>query len=111
MTSYSLARMLPGRPSAGAFTKSCPTRSSGAAKLRLMAKRTGNGWWNFARGVSKGKRQARTPMTTYYHVFDTKLGFAAIAWGDNGITRFRLPYPDRASAVAQFKGKVTPQEP
>jgi methylated-DNA-[protein]-cysteine S-methyltransferase len=48
---------------------------------------------------------------TYYHVFETKLGFAAIAWGDNGITRFRLPFPDRASAEAQFKGKAKPQEP
>ncbi|MEA2871893.1 MAG: methylated-DNA-[protein]-cysteine S-methyltransferase [Hyphomicrobiales bacterium] len=48
---------------------------------------------------------------THYHVFETKLGFAAIAWGDNGITRFRLPYPDRASAQAQFAGKAKPQEP
>ncbi|MGB9365719.1 MAG: methylated-DNA--[protein]-cysteine S-methyltransferase [Xanthobacteraceae bacterium] len=48
---------------------------------------------------------------THYHVFETKLGFAAIAWGDNGIKRFRLPFPDRASAEAQFKGKATAQEP
>ena len=48
---------------------------------------------------------------TRYHVFETKLGFAAIAWGDGGITRFRLPYPDRASAETQFKGKATPQDP
>ncbi len=51
-----------------------------------------------------------SPMT-HYHVFETKLGFAAIAWGENGITRFRLPYPDRASAETQFKGKATAQEP
>ncbi|MEA2876462.1 MAG: methylated-DNA-[protein]-cysteine S-methyltransferase [Hyphomicrobiales bacterium] len=48
---------------------------------------------------------------THYHVFETRLGFAAIAWSDNGITRFRLPYPDRASAQAQFNGKAKPQEP
>src|ERR1044072_2589823 len=49
-------------------------------------------------------------MTVHYHVFETKLGFAAIAWGEKGITRFRLPFPDRASAEAQFKGKATAQE-
>jgi len=48
---------------------------------------------------------------THYHVFETELGFAAIAWGDNGITRFRLPYADRASAEAQFNGKAKPHEP
>ena len=46
-----------------------------------------------------------------YHVFETKLGFAAIAWGERAITRFRLPYPDRASAEAQFTGKAKPREP
>jgi methylated-DNA-[protein]-cysteine S-methyltransferase len=46
-----------------------------------------------------------------YHVFETKLGFAAIAWGDSGITRFRLPYPDRTSAEEQFKGKANPETP
>jgi methylated-DNA-[protein]-cysteine S-methyltransferase len=48
---------------------------------------------------------------TQYHVFETKLGFAAIAWGVSGITRFRLPYPDRASAQVQFNGKAKPHEP
>jgi methylated-DNA-[protein]-cysteine S-methyltransferase len=48
---------------------------------------------------------------TRYHLFETRLGFAAIAWGDNGITRFRLPYPDRASAEAQFKGKAESHSP
>ena len=48
---------------------------------------------------------------THYHVFETKLGFATIAWGENGITRFRLPFPDRASADAQFKGKAATREP
>jgi methylated-DNA-[protein]-cysteine S-methyltransferase len=48
---------------------------------------------------------------THYHVFETKLGFAAIAWGDGGITRFRLPYPDRVSAEQQFNGKATAQTP
>ena len=41
-----------------------------------------------------------------YHLFETKLGFAGIAWSDDGITRFRLPDPDQASAARQFKGKT-----
>lgn len=44
-------------------------------------------------------------MTTHYHIFETKLGFAVIAWNDDGVvTRFRLPDPDRANAEKQFKG-------
>lgn len=50
-------------------------------------------------------------MSAYYHVFETKLGFAAIAWSDAGVTRFRLPHPDRASAEQQFNGKAKPQTP
>ena len=30
-------------------------------------------------------------MTIHYHVFETALGFCAIAWSDKGIVRFRLP--------------------
>jgi len=50
-------------------------------------------------------------MDTHYHVFETKLGFSGIAWSDDGITRFRLPDPDRASAARQFKGKTESQSP
>jgi methylated-DNA-[protein]-cysteine S-methyltransferase len=51
-------------------------------------------------------------MSAHYHVFETKLGFAGIAWGhDEVVTRFRLPFPDRESAEWQFRGKAEPQEP
>ncbi|HUO93041.1 MAG TPA: methylated-DNA--[protein]-cysteine S-methyltransferase [Rhizomicrobium sp.] len=30
-------------------------------------------------------------MTTHYVVFDTKLGFAGLAWNEAGVTRFQLP--------------------
>ena len=46
----------------------------------------------------------------YYHVFETKLGFAGIAWNEDKITRFRLPDPDRAAAEKQF-GKAEPATP
>ncbi len=45
-----------------------------------------------------------------YHVFETELGFAGIAWNDDGIVRFRLPDPDRAAAEKQF-GKAEPGTP
>jgi methylated-DNA-[protein]-cysteine S-methyltransferase len=48
---------------------------------------------------------------THYHLFETKLGFAGIAWSNNGITRFRLPDPDRKAAAQQFKGKTESQSP
>ena len=48
---------------------------------------------------------------TYYYLFETKLGFAGIAWNDGGITRFRLPDPDRDAAARQFKGKTESQSP
>ena len=48
---------------------------------------------------------------THYHLFATKLGFAGIAWSDEGITRFRLPDPDREAAARQFKSKAESQSP
>src|SRR5947209_6012291 len=47
----------------------------------------------------------------YYHLFETKLGIAGIAWSDDGITRFRLPDPDPVSAARQFNGKTELQSP
>jgi methylated-DNA-[protein]-cysteine S-methyltransferase len=45
----------------------------------------------------------------HYHVFDTKLGFAAIAWNDAGVTRFNLPGP-KETATNRLAG-ATPAEP
>jgi methylated-DNA-[protein]-cysteine S-methyltransferase len=47
----------------------------------------------------------------HYHLFDTALGIAGIAWSTDGITRFRLPDPDRAAAERDIKTKGTPAEP
>ena len=46
-----------------------------------------------------------------YHLFDTKLGVAGIAWSEDGITRFRLPDPDRATAEKDLKAKGKATEP
>ena len=48
---------------------------------------------------------------TGYHVFETKLGFAGIAWSDDGITRFRLPDPDRDAAERAIATKGEEADP
>ena len=48
-------------------------------------------------------------MTTHYHVFETTLGVAAIAWNDAGVTRFNLPGP-KETATNRLGG-ATPAEP
>ena len=48
-------------------------------------------------------------MNTHYHVFETKLGFAAIAWSDDGITRFNLPGPK--DGATNRLGGATPADP
>ena len=45
----------------------------------------------------------------HYHVFETRLGFAAIAWNDAGVTRFNLPGPKETTA--NRLGGATPAEP
>jgi len=48
-------------------------------------------------------------MTAHYHVFETRLGFAAIAWNEAGVARFNLPGP-KDSATNRLGG-ATPAEP
>ena len=45
----------------------------------------------------------------HYHVFETKLGYAAIAWNDAGVARFNLPGP-KETAANRF-GSATPADP
>ena len=45
----------------------------------------------------------------HYQVFETTLGFAAIAWNDAGVTRFNLPGP-KDTATSRLGG-ATPAEP
>ena len=45
----------------------------------------------------------------HYHVFETTLGFAAIAWNDAGVTRFNLPGPK--DTATNRLGGATPAEP
>jgi methylated-DNA-[protein]-cysteine S-methyltransferase len=46
-----------------------------------------------------------------YHLFETEMGWCGIAWSDDGITRFRLPDPDRANTQRQFKGTAAEPPP
>ena len=47
----------------------------------------------------------------HYHLFETRLGLCGVAWSDDGITRFRLPDPDRVAAEKALGVRATPQEP
>ena len=46
---------------------------------------------------------------SHYHVFETKLGFAAIAWNDDGVTRFNLPGPKEGAT--KRLGDASPADP
>lgn len=46
---------------------------------------------------------------THCHVFETKLGFGAIAWNDAGVARFNLPGPKETAK--NRLGGATPTEP
>jgi len=48
-------------------------------------------------------------MSAHYHVFETALGTAAIAWNEAGVTRFNLPGP-KETATNRLGG-ATPAEP
>ena len=48
-------------------------------------------------------------MNTHYHLFETALGFAAIAWNGAGVTRFNLPGPK--DGATNRLGGATPAEP
>jgi len=48
-------------------------------------------------------------MSGHYHVFETKLGFAAIAWNEVGVRRFNLPGPE--DGAASRLGSATPAGP
>jgi len=47
----------------------------------------------------------------HHHLFETKLGLAGIAWGDGGVTRFRLPDQDREAARKAIAVKGEAAEP
>jgi methylated-DNA-[protein]-cysteine S-methyltransferase len=48
-------------------------------------------------------------MSAHYRVFETKLGFAAVAWDEAGVTRFNLPGPQEV-ATSRLGG-ATPSDP
>jgi len=47
----------------------------------------------------------------HHHLFETKLGLCGIAWSDQGVTRFRLPDPDRDAVEQALRARGQPQEP
>ena len=47
----------------------------------------------------------------HYHVFETALGFCAIAWSDAGVARFQLPTKSAAAADRLMRRRVDGAEP
>jgi methylated-DNA-[protein]-cysteine S-methyltransferase len=46
-----------------------------------------------------------------YHVFETAMGFCAIAWGDAGVARFQLPTKNAESAERLMRRRAYGAEP
>ena len=46
-----------------------------------------------------------------YHVFETALGFCAIAWSNAGVARFQLPVKSAEAAERLFRRRVFDAEP
>src|SRR5271154_4110630 len=47
----------------------------------------------------------------HYHVFETAMGFCAIAWSDAGVARFQLPVKSAEAAERLIKRRVSGAEP
>jgi methylated-DNA-[protein]-cysteine S-methyltransferase len=47
----------------------------------------------------------------HYHVFETAMGFCAIAWGDAGVVRFQLPMKNAETADQRMKRRANGAEP
>ena len=46
-----------------------------------------------------------------YHVFETAMGFCAIAWSDGGVTRFQLPMKNAEPAERSMQRRALDAEP
>ncbi len=46
-----------------------------------------------------------------YHVFETAMGFCAIAWSDAGIVRFQLPVKSAEAAERLMRRRAPAAEP
>jgi methylated-DNA-[protein]-cysteine S-methyltransferase len=47
----------------------------------------------------------------HYHVFDTAMGFCAIAWSDDGVARFQLPTKSVEAAERLMRRRAPDAEP
>jgi methylated-DNA-[protein]-cysteine S-methyltransferase len=50
-------------------------------------------------------------LAKHYHVFETALGFCAIAWSDAGVARFQLPTKSAEPAERLIRRRVPGAEP
>src|SRR5580658_6810739 len=47
----------------------------------------------------------------FYHVFETAMGFCAIAWSDAGVARFQLPTKSAEAAERLIRRRAQTAEP
>jgi methylated-DNA-[protein]-cysteine S-methyltransferase len=52
-----------------------------------------------------------TDATQHYHVFETAMGFCAIAWSHGGVARFQLPVKSAEAAERLMRRRVPDAEP
>jgi methylated-DNA-[protein]-cysteine S-methyltransferase len=50
-------------------------------------------------------------QAAHYHVFETAMGFCAIAWSDAGVSRFQLPTKNAEAAERLIRGRTFGAEP
>jgi methylated-DNA-[protein]-cysteine S-methyltransferase len=50
-------------------------------------------------------------VAPHYHVFETAMGFCAIAWGDAGVVRFQLPTKTAEAAERLIRRRASGAEP
>jgi methylated-DNA-[protein]-cysteine S-methyltransferase len=64
---------------------------------------------SFAHDQTGSDAMSEAPQ--HYHVFETAMGFCAIAWGDAGVARFQLPTKSADAADRLIRRRATGAEP
>jgi len=71
---------------------------------------------NLSRGdacsiTDKSAGDAMSQAAQHYHVFETAMGFSAIAWSDAGVVRFQLPLKSAEAADRLLQRRLSGAEP
>jgi methylated-DNA-[protein]-cysteine S-methyltransferase len=61
--------------------------------------------------VATNETEAMNRAARNYHVFETAMGFCAIAWSDTGVVRFQLPTKSAEAAARLLRRRAVGAEP